>query len=123
MKLATMTLRLILALPFALVCTTQAADSPPWAQPDVVMAALEIRMSEDQMPQFRESVSTYISDLTAMVLQVSRGNNATGIERKIKSKNNYLVQKMDKRMAEFLSPEQMQKYEVYRDMLLAAMAP
>ena len=123
MKLSTVTLRLILVLPFALVCTTQAADAPPWAQPDVVMAALEIRMSEDQMPQFRESVSTYISDLTAMVSQVSRANNATGIERKIRSKNNHLVEKMDERMAEFLSAEQMQKYEVYRDMLLAAMAP
>ncbi|HIG43722.1 MAG: hypothetical protein ABGY96_20600 [bacterium] len=123
MKLATMTLRLILALPVLLVGPTQAADLPPWAQPDVVMAALEIRMSEDQIPQFREAVSTYISDLTAMVSQVSRGNNATGIERKIRSKNNHLVQKMDERMAEFLSAEQMQKYEIYRDLLLAAMTP
>ncbi len=79
MKLAIMVLQLILAMPLALVSTSQAADAPPWAQPDVVMAALEIRMSEDQIPQFRESVSIYISDLTVMVSKVSRGNNATGI--------------------------------------------
>ena len=68
-------------------------------------------------------MSTYLSDLTAMVKKAISANNATYIERTIKRKNKKLVRNMDSTMENFLSEEQMPKYEKYRDLLLSALTP
>jgi hypothetical protein len=117
-------LRFVFAIAFFVNVSVQAAEKIlPWAQPDVVKASMEIRMSEDQVPQFRQAVSTYLSDLNAMVTKVLSGNNTTGIERTIKRKNKKLVRNMDSTMEKFLSEEQMPGYQKYKDLLLSALTP
>lgn len=97
----------------------QAAEQlPAWYHPDVVKALLEIGLDEEQSPKFKAAVSQYLADLPAMINKVMRGNNQTGIPRQIKSKNRRLVKKMDSTVAEFMTDEQIARYENYRDILL-----
>ncbi len=100
-----------------------AEGSLPWTQPEVLRAAVEIGMREDQRSQFREAVSTYLKDLGEMVSKELGRPNAANIKRKIKSRNKKLVKAMDERMALFLSAEQIPRYEVYRERLLEALKP
>jgi len=85
---------------------------------EIVMAAVNIGMTEDQRPQFRQTVATFVQDYRSSVLNIMRGNNATHLERKIEKKRQSLTREMDLQMSSFLSLAQMARYETYRELML-----
>ena len=92
---------------------------PPWLQPDVVKASVEIGMDEEQAALFRASVGRFLDGRMKALNRLLRGNNVTDLERKLKRKTRTLTKQMDEEMAEFLTDEQFPKYEVYRDTLMS----
>lgn len=94
-----------------------AEPRPAFMQPEVLKAAIAINMTDEQKPQFQQALTTFVEARMKMIGKLMRGNNVTNIDRKIKSRTNSLLKKMDKSMAEFLSEEQMPAYQVYRDAL------
>ena len=94
--------------------------APPWAQEDVVRAALEIRMTETQSLQFKAAISRYLIDTNTEIRKLVR-RNPTGLPRKIRSKKNIMRKRMDAEMASFLTESQMSRYYLYRDLLIAKM--
>jgi len=83
------------------------------------MAAVNIGMTESQRLQFREAVATFIQDYRSGVVRISRGHNATHLERKIEKKFKALVLDLDTSMASLLTWEQLTRYQAYRTLLLA----
>ena len=112
---------LVLALLLSGAATAQEPPRPPWLQPDVVKASIDIGMDDEQGKLFRASVGRFLDGRMKALNRLLNGNNVTNIERKMKSKTNSLRKKMDGEMAEFLTEEQMPKYEIYRDLLLSKM--
>ena len=113
-----------LAVVLVLVCgSTLAAEQPrpPWLQPDVVKASVEIGMDEEQATLFRASVGRFLDGRMKALNRLLQGNNVTDIERKLKRKTKTLQKQMDGEMAEFLTDEQYPRYEVYRDTLMSHM--
>ncbi|MCZ6620199.1 MAG: hypothetical protein O7E57_18935 [Gammaproteobacteria bacterium] len=98
-----------------------AEQKPPWIQEEVILAALEIRMTEEQLPQFRQAISNFFDSLNSAVHKLVR-RNVTNLPREIRRKRNIYVKRMDAEMAEFLTQEQMPGYYEYRDLLLARMS-
>jgi len=89
---------------------------PPWMQPDVVKAAVQIGMTPEQQTEFRRLVGNYITDRFAMIQQViSRGG--MDLERTIRSKDRGLQSDLDKQMKVVLTKEQWPKYEDYKTVL------
>ncbi|MEM7020334.1 MAG: EF-hand domain-containing protein [Pseudomonadota bacterium] len=98
-------------------------DQPqgPWTHPEVMKAALDIGMSEEQQAKFRESVGEYLTGLGDDVRRLLRSNNQSNLERKIASKRRARTKAMNEQMQAMLSPEQYPKYEVYRELLFEKM--
>ena len=92
---------------------------PAFMQPEVLKAAVDINMTDEQKPQFQKALTTFVEDRMKMISKLMRGNNVTNMPRKIKSRTNSLLKKMDKNMAKFLTEEQMPAYENYRELLKA----
>ena len=86
------------------------------------MAAVNIGMTEDQRPQFRQAVATFVQDYRSSILKIMRSNNVTGWERRIEKKRRFLTNEMDLKMSSFLSLEQMDRYGEYRELMLAKLA-
>ncbi|MFT5690903.1 MAG: hypothetical protein ACI92E_000227 [Oceanicoccus sp.] len=104
--------------------TTQATEKKPaWLQADVLQSALEIDMTKEQKPQFQKAITAYLTEFQKSFKKIVSGRDTSGMKRKIKRMNKILTKKMDGKMAEFLSEEQMPKYENYRDTLAKAMKP
>ena len=80
-------------------------------------------MTDEQQPKFQTAITAYLTDLQKSYKKILRGRDTTDLERKIKRMNKKLTKKMDDSMAEFLSEQQMPKYELYRDALINAMKP
>ena len=97
-----------------------AEQKPPWIQEEVIQAALEIRMTEEQSPLFRRAISNFFDSLNSAVHKLVR-RNVTNLPREVRRKRNVYVKRMDAEMAEFLTLEQMPRYYEYRDLLLAYM--
>ena len=95
---------------------------PAWMQKDVLQAALNIGMNEEQSPQFKVALTRYFDDLNSGIKKLIR-RNPTGLERAIKRKSNSVRKNMDKDMAKFLTEEQMPRYHIYRDLLLSRLDP
>jgi hypothetical protein len=118
-KSTTLFLLFILSL---ISSVSYAAEKPPaWLQPEVLKSAISIDMTEEQKPKFQSAITVYLTDFQKSFKKILRGRDTTDMKRKIKRMNKKLKKKMDGAMAEFLSEEQMQKYEVYRDTLSSAM--
>ncbi len=92
---------------------------PGYLKPEVLAAAAAMNLTEEQQPQFREAVGTFLDDRMKAINSLMRRNNQTGVDRKIKSRTNSLLKKMDKSMAGFLTEEQMPAYQNYRETLKA----
>lgn len=123
MKVARLNIACVVFLLLARVAHAAEQQVLPWRQAEVVKASILIGMTEEQIPQFKETVSHYLSAVNSAVIRVRRGNDQSDIARKIKRKTSKLRKAMDKEMAEFLTATQMPKYIVYRDLLLARMVP
>ena len=106
------------------VCGVQAeeADRPPWLSDDVVTAAMNIGMSEDQLGPFRESVMTFLADYRDESQRIIRRADA-GIETSVQRARSRLAREMDRRMETILSAEQMVPYQDCRTALLDAVTP
>jgi|TARA_B110000977_G_scaffold184765_1_gene248869 hypothetical protein len=98
-------------------------EKPAWLQPEVLKSAVAINMTDEQQPKFQTAITAYLTDLQKSYKKILRGRDTTDLERKIKRMNKKLTKKMDDSMAEFLSEQQMPKYELYRDALINAMKP
>lgn len=118
MKLAkTFAMLLILTMVPALMEAQQ--QRPPWMQPDVVRAAVDIGMTEEQLAQFRSHVAEFMDGRMKAFNNLMRRNNVTNMDRKMKSRTKKLKRRMDEQMSELLTEEQYPKYEVYRDLLMS----
>ncbi|MCZ6658709.1 MAG: hypothetical protein O7C67_15560 [Gammaproteobacteria bacterium] len=93
--------------------------TPPWMEPDVLKAAIDIGMNDEQLPQFRTCITEFVDGRTKALNRLLRGHNVTNMDRKIKSRTNSLKRTMNKRMSEFLTEEQYPRYETYRDLLIS----
>ena len=93
----------------------------PWEHPDVVRAALEIRMEPDQRPIFRATVTEFLRSYGADVRKLMLSNNQANLPHKMATKRRHRVRAMDESMAAVLDDGQYPRYETYRDMLLKMM--
>ena len=112
---------LLLILAAAPSIPEAAQPRPAWMQPEVVRAAVDIGMSDEQLVQFRANVSEFIEGRIKAFNDLMRRHNVTNIDRKMKSKTNKLRRRMDEQMKELLTEDQYPKYEVYRDVLMSNM--
>ena len=96
-----------------------AQQRPPWMQPDVVRAAVDIGMTDEQLAHFRSHVAEFMDGRMKAFNNLMRRNNVTNMDRKMKSRTNKLKRRMDEQMSELLTEEQYPKYEVYRDLLMS----
>ncbi len=96
-----------------------AQPRPPWMQPDVVRAAVDIGMNEEQLAQFRSHVAEFMDGRMKALNDLMRRHNVTNLDRKMQSRTKRLKRRMDEQMSELLSEEQYPKYEVYRDLLMS----
>ena len=113
----TLAVLFFLALMPALEAAAQ--QRPPWMQPDVVRAAVDIGMTEEQLAQFRSHVAEFMDGRMKAFNNLMRRNNVTNMDRKMKSRTKKLKRRMDEQMSELLTEEQYPKYEVYRDLLMS----
>jgi len=88
-----------------------------WTDPEVLKAALAIGMTDEQKPKFGEGVTGLFNCRMEALKRMMKGRDNVDLERKMKSKTNACLRKMDRTMAGFLTEEQLPKYEIYRDTL------
>jgi len=94
-----------------------AEETPAFLQPDVLKAAVAMNLTDEQKPQFQQSLTDFVNGRMAAFKKLMRGNNQTNMPRKMKSRTNKLLKQMDADVASFLTEEQMPAYELYRDTL------
>ena len=117
MKLAkTLAVLLILTAMPALAEAQQ--RTPPWMQPDVVKAAVDIGMTDEQLAHFRSHVAEFMDGRMKAFNNLTR-RSVTNLDRKMKSRTKRLRRRMDEQMGELLTEEQYPKYEIYRDLLMS----
>lgn len=110
----------LICLVFVLLAPWSYAEEksqPPWLQPNVVKAAVQMNMTEEQIPLFREALGNLINNQLSATNRVLRGNNVSNLERKLKTATNRQFKKMDKAMLSFLTEEQHENYYAYRKVL------
>jgi hypothetical protein len=115
----------MVVLSFTLMVTAVQAEEgerPAWLSEEVVTAAMNIGMSEDQLGPFRASVGTFLQDYREAADRIIRRGDA-GIETSVQRARNSLAREMDKRMAKILTEAQMGPYHEYRTLLLQALTP
>jgi len=109
-------------LPLFMPLSSQAeANNEPWLQPEVLKAALDIGLTEAQLPQFRDAITHLAQNQISATNKLLRQNNIADLDRKLTTVTNRQFKKMDREMAQFLSAEQLPKYQIYRDALRAHM--
>jgi hypothetical protein len=101
---------------------SEEVERPAWLSEEVVMAAMNIGMSEDQLGPFRESVRIFLEDYRDAARRIIRRGDA-GIETAVQRARNSLAREMDKRMEMILTEAQMASYQDYRAALLDAVTP
>jgi hypothetical protein len=120
-KLLLATLLANLVLGFMHAAGAAEPPTPAYLQPEVLQAALAIQLNDEQKPQFQKALTDFHNARMEGISLLMRRNNQTDLPRKIKSKTNSLLKKMDKDMAVFLSEEQMLAYMDYRKKLKSNM--
>ena len=113
----------LLPLIMGIAASAQTEDSPntpPWISPDIVKAAIEIRLDDNQQEVFRTAVGDFIDSYFRMIRKESR-RNAVDQPRRIARRTRSLVGGMDKAMKKTLLQEQWPAYERYRTLLVSAL--
>ena len=105
-----------------LALTAQAEQTPPWLQPEVVKAYVDIGLTDDQKPMFKEAQIDYIQKSHGAIRSAINSNKGN-LEREIRRRIKKQVNRWSKNAAEFLTEEQYPKFEIYRDMLVKATMP
>ena len=93
----------------------------PWFEPDVVQAAMEIGMTDEQAPLFGQALTEFVENLNLAVRKLAL-RDAPNLSRDVRRKRNMHAKKMDAEMAKILSAEQMPKYHIYRDLLISRLS-
>lgn len=117
-------MRRIIFILVALLCShaVQAAKqpTPAFMQPEVLRAAVAMKLSEAQKPKFQAAITRFVDDMIAAVAKLKKKTNDTNLyrmQRKAKSKIKSLLKAMDKDVTGFLAEEQLPAYDTYRDAL------
>ncbi|MEQ8693380.1 MAG: hypothetical protein RIC89_21390 [Pseudomonadales bacterium] len=90
---------------------------PAWLQTDVLQAALDMQLDDTQQAQFRTALTETLDALGKRTRRLLRANNTTHLKRRIKTTVNRELNKLDDKVAVFLTASQMAKYQVYRQRL------
>ena len=96
-------------------------EQQPWTHPDVLKAAVDIQMSQEQWQEFRAAITRMLQGYSADVQRLLNGRARQNLPRRIAAKRRQRVATMDEEMTEILEAEQLPLYEVYRDTLLQKM--
>ena len=115
---------LFVTLLLATMCfavTAQAEQTPPWLQPEVVKAYVDIGLTDEQKPMFQKALIDYLQK-SNRAIQSAINNNKGNLEREIRRRFKKQTKRWSKNAAEFLTEEQYPKFEVYRDTLVASMS-
>ena len=102
--------------------TAQAEQTPPWLQPEVVKAYVDISLSDEQKPMFKKAQIDYLQK-SNRAIRSAINNNKGNLEREIRRRVKKQMNRWSENAAEFLTEEQYPKFEVYRDTLVAASTP
>ena len=113
---------IITALILSCAATYAEEEVQPWRHPDVLKAAIDMRVSAEQRPQFQAAITAMLQGYASDVRKLMRAHNQTNLPKKIEKKRKVRTKAMDKAVAEFLNKDQIPAYEIYRDTLLAKMA-
>jgi hypothetical protein len=106
---------------FAATAFAAEQPTPAFMQKDVLKAALDIGLTDEQQPKFRDGVTNFMNCRIGAFNKLMKGRDQVDLERKMKSKTKSCARGMDKAMGEFLTEEQVPKYDHYRETLLANM--
>ena len=116
---------LFVTLSLATMCfpiTAQAEQAPPWLQPEVVEAYVDIGLTDEQKPMFKKAQIDYLQKSNRAIRSAINSNKGN-LEREIRRRVKKQMNRWSKNTAEFLTEEQYRKFEVYRDTLVAASTP
>ena len=108
-----------LLLVSVLVCGVLRADDsavPAWQRENVLLAASQIGLAREQLPQFKTNLFTFIDNYYYMVHKVFRREDFH-LDKLARSKGRRLMKKMDLAMAEMMDKKQFLAYENYRNLL------
>lgn len=97
--------------------TAQAQEAPPWLQPHVIKAYVNIGLTEEQKPEFNKSISDYLQKSGRAInkaISTSKGN----LDREIRRVMKKHINRWNRKAEEILTEEQYPKYEIYRDTLI-----
>jgi len=94
-----------------------AQPRPPWLQQDVLQAAFAIKMSQEQLPQYRTALTNLVQGYQKSMNKLLQRNNVSNLKQKMKSATNRQFSRFDKAMFKFLDDSQRGQYGVYRDLL------
>lgn len=99
-----------------------AVENPnAWLRTDVMQAAFDIKMTDDQRAQFATELRKFVESYQQNVDRVLNRGDVSDPAGRIERKRNSLAKKMDKAMADILQEAQMPAYQKYRDLLLSEM--
>ena len=104
----------------SLTAAIAAQTVAPWMEPQVVQAAYDIGMNEQQQVQFSSALQEYLTQRFDTISRISRSNNPDP-ERRIKRSLRKLAETMDAQMREMLSSEQQPRWQIYQGLLMAAL--
>lgn len=121
-RLITHLAAVILLAGVASVGLAEEVERPAWLSDEVVAAAMNIGLSEDQLVPFRASVREFLEGYRDEVQQLIR-RGEMNLDQQIRRARNSLARQMDKQMAGVLSEEQMALYQDYRAELLKSVTP
>ncbi len=117
------TVLIALALSFASIAPASAASGGGLLMdPRLIQAAIDIQMTDEQIPEFQGEVVDYLKSVGRATQKLLQRNNQHDLEKKIIRKRASLAKKMDKEMAKLLTDEQYPRYEKYRELLLAKLS-
>jgi hypothetical protein len=89
---------------------------PAWMTVDIVKAAVDMHMTDEQQHQFNDAVADFVSSHFAMI-QKELKKEAPDLEQRVKTRDGVLVRQMDTRVHPILTTEQLPAYENYKKAL------
>ncbi|NJN51465.1 MAG: hypothetical protein HC809_06485 [Gammaproteobacteria bacterium] len=116
------TRRVVAAMLVCMAPLALAAESsqpvPPWLEPDVVKAAIDIGLDDAQLADFRRIVGDFLTKRMSMIQQEFR-RSPPNLENAIRTKSRRLEKAMDADMKGVLTEPQWPGYEHYKDVLFS----
>ena len=101
------------------VASEKQAHSGPWADPELIKAAIAIDMSEQQAALFRTAMGAFIDGVWKDSMNLIK-RQKPNLKNELKRVNRKHIKKLNQKMrAVFTEDEQFARYQVYRDLLVA----